>query len=285
MIIGVALSEVFVGWAIDRIDLKIILFLGMFTNGIMTMVLMIPRIFTFFIVIIFIYGFSRSPVMIVGRWYMGVYAADDIKAQGFAIMAIVLSISMSLAGFGSGFLVEAWGFQSTMWVAAVVPLFRGLFVILAASWFNFQKRDFDQPVPSVETGKAETANGNAKLVTFFLGSFGVIMFISNGIFMAYLPLFAPDVANLDPSAIGTFFGVQGLLSGLAMLSMSKLADKTGKNRFVPISMVFFALSMLMLATSRNYGFLMASVVLYAIATAMYFPSVLAILSEYGSVPP
>jgi len=279
MLIGVAISELFWGWAIDRINLKVILILGMFMYGVMTLVLMIPKAFPFFIFIIFIYGFSRSPVYIVGRWYMGVYAAEDVKAQAFAIMAVVISIPSSIAGFGSGFLVEAWGFQSTIWVAAAVPLAMGVFIIVADRWFKFQKRDFDQAASPAEEVIPSSVNGSAKVVTYFLGSFGVILFISLGVYMAYLPLIATDVANLSPSAIGTFFGVRGLIQAFAMLPLSKLADKVGKNWFVPLSMAIVAVSMFLLAASQSYTLLMASTVLYAIGGAMYFPTVSAILSE------
>jgi len=279
MMVGIALSELFWGWAVDRIQLKAVLILGMFVYALMTSALLIPKTIFPLFVVIFFYGFSRSPVYIVGRWYMGVHAAENVKAQAFALMSVMIAFSSSVAGFSSGFITEAWGFRTTIRIAAVVPFAAGLFIIVASRWFRFRHRDFKQADAAEVAHDRAAINGNAKPMTYFLGAFGVIMFISLGVFMAYLPLFATDVVHLDPSQIGTFFGARSLFQALAMLPLSKLADKVGKRGFVPLSMAVVAASMILLAVSRSYGMLMASVVLYALGFATYMPSVTAILSE------
>jgi len=279
MMVGIALSEMFWGWAVDRISLKIVLFLGTAAYGIVTTFLLIPSALPLFLIIIFIYGFARSPIYIVGRWYMGVHAPEDIKAQGFAIMMVMISIAQSIAGFSSGFIVESFGFRNTIGFSAAVPVCAGLLFIAASRRLNFQKPKPSRALSGSEASEPASVDGNAKLITIFLGSFGVILFVSMGILMAYLPLLASDVAHLDPSQIGILFGMRGIIQILVMMPLSRLADKVGKSLFIPLGMVAVALSMIVVAISHDFTMLMIGIFIFSTGTSMYFPSVSAILAE------
>jgi MFS family permease len=280
MMVGIALSELFWGWAVDRVNLKIVLILGTVAYGLMILALRIPKTLLPFLVVMFLYGFSRSPLYIVGRWYMGVHAPENIKAQAFAVLMVQYSLTQSLGGFSSGFIVEALGFQNTIWIAAAVPLTTGFLIIAAGRWLHFRKPEPDQE--SMEDGESASTLGNARLITLYLGSFGVIIFISLGVLVAYLPLLASDVVHLAPSQIGILFGLRGIIMGVLTIPLGKLLDKVGKSVFIPIGMVVVAFSMFTVVISRDYTMLLISILLYAIGTGLYFPSVSAILAE--SVP-
>jgi len=282
MMVGIALSELFWGWAVDRVNLKIVLILGTVAYGIMITMLMIPKTLLPFLAVMFVYGFSRSPLYIVGRWYMGVHAPADIKAQAFAILMVQYSLTQSLGGFFSGFVVEALGFQNTIWIAAAVPLTAGFLIIAAGRWLHFKRPEPDQGSSEEGAHESAAAERSARITTLYLGSFGVIMFISLGVLMAYLPLLASDVVHLAPSQIGILFGLRGIIMAVLTIPLGRLLDKVGKSVFIPIGMVVVALSMITLAISRDYTMLLISVFLFAVGTGLYFPSVSAILAE--SVP-
>lgn len=282
MMVGIAFSEVFWGWAVDRVNLKIVLILGTIAYGIMITVLLIPRSLVPFLVVMFVYGFSRSPLYIVGRWYMGVYAGEDIKAQAFGVLMVQYAVTQTLAGFFSGFFVEAWGFQSTIWIAASVPLTAGFLVIVLGRLLHFKQPKLEQAGSSDDVNGPSPVNGKSRLITIYLGSFGVIMFISLGVLMAYLPLYASDVVHLTPSRIGILFGLRGIIMGVISMPMTRLLDKVGKQIFVPLGMAVVALSMIVVAISHDYTMLLISIFLFALGSGMYFPSVSAILAE--SVP-
>jgi MFS family permease len=282
MMIGIALSEVFWGWAVDRISLKIVLFLGGVVYGVATTALLIPQSLTLFLVVMFFYGFSRSPIYIVGRWYMGVHAPEDIKAQAFAILMVMISVTQSIAAFSSGFFVEAWGFQSTIWISAAIPFFAGLMVIVVGRWLHFNKPTPAQVVSEQDVHESRSTMGRARLITVFLGSFGMLFFVSWGVLVAYLPLLASDVVHLAPSQIGILFGLRGIVRTLSILPMSRLADKVGKSVFIPLGITVVILSMILVALSSDFTMLFIAVFIFAIAASMYFPSVTAILS--ASVP-
>lgn len=282
MVIGMALSDVFWGWAVDQINFKIVLILGGVVLGIASTSLLIPETLALFFIVMFIYGFSRSSFLILGRWYMGIHAPEDIKAQAFAILMVVTSGAQSLGGFSSGFFVESWGFRNTIRISAAAPFIAGLIVIVVGRWLQFKKPVQAKEVLEQDGNEAKSTMGRARTTTFFLGSFGVILFISLGILMAYLPLLASDVVHLDPSQIGILFGLRGIIRALSILPLSRLADKVGKALFIPAGMAVVALSMITVAISRDYTMLIISIFLFSSGTAMFFPSASAILAE--SVP-
>jgi len=243
MMVGIAISEVFWGWAVDRINLKIVLFLGAVAYGIMILVLLLPKTLVPFLVVMVIYGVSRSPLFIVGRWYMGVNAPDDIKAQAFGIMNLTFSVPNIVAGFASGFIAEAWGFRNAILFSATVPLLVGILLLVVSRWLHFKRPEPDQAASENGESRPTSVDGNARLITLYLGAFGVIMFIALGVSMTYLPLFASDVVHLSPSQIGILFGVQGIIQTLLILPLGRMADKVGKRVFIPIGMVIVTLSM------------------------------------------
>ena len=277
MMVGVALSELFWGWALDRVKLKIVLILGVAAYGAVTLALLVPKSLPQFLVVIFLYGFSRSPIFIVGRWYMGIHAPLDVIALAFGFIEMMVFIPSSLAGFSSGFFVEAWGFRNAILFSAAIPILVGVLLIASGRWLTFK-----QPVlEELEDPDAPETNGNGDSLrmTFFIGIFGVMIFVGRGVLQAYLPLYASDVAHLDPSQIGILFGISSVLLAVTIMPLGKLADKVGKPLFVPLSMGILALSMFMVAISHNFSLLAISLLLFAGSNAMYFSSVSALLAE------
>jgi len=189
------------------------------------------------------------------------------------------SIPSIIAGFSSGFLVEAWGFRNAIRISGAIPLVVGVLLVVSSRWLHYERpeREHDSSVENA-TG-APVVDGHARLMTFFLGSFAVIMFIALGVAMTYLPLFASDVVKLSPSRIGILFGLRGIIQTLVLLPLGMMADKVGKRVFVPASMAVVALSMAAVVISRDFTMLLISVGLFAVGAGMYFPTVSAILSE------
>jgi len=122
---------------------------------------------------------------------MGVHAPEDIKAQAFAFLMVAISITQSVASFSSGFFVEAWGFGTTIWIAAIVPLVAGLLLIVLGRGLDYKKPNGAQEETKGSENRPAAVDGKAKLITFFLGSFGVIMFVSLGVLMAGKQIFIP----------------------------------------------------------------------------------------------
>ena len=208
---------------------------------------------------------------------MGIHAPLDVIALAFGFVEMMVFIPSSLAGFSSGFFVEAWGFRNAILFSAAIPTLVGVLLIISGRWLTFK-----QPVPEeLEDPDAPESNGNGDSLkmTFFISIFGVMIFVGKGVLQAYLPLYASDVAHLDPSQIGILFGLSSVLLAVTIMPLGKLADKVGKPVFVPLSMGILAVSMLMVAISHDFTLLVISLLLFALSNAMYFSSVSALLAE------
>jgi len=282
MMVGIMFSELFWGWAVDRTNLKIVLAVGTFAYGGMTLVLLTTHTFAIFLPIILVYGFSRSPLYVVNRWYMGVFAPVEIMGQAFAIANLGFSIPSAIGGFVSGYILEAVGYRTTIIISACIPLTAGLLLVIFARWLHYRNPKKEQETLGGEESAPDPVDRKAWQTTFFLGSFGVLMFISLGVLLAYLPLYASDVAHLEPSQIGILFGLRGILSALIVLPLGRLADRVGRPIFIPLGMGVIAVGMAVIGFSHSYGMLLGSMVIFAFGMAMYFTSVSATLAE--SVP-
>jgi MFS family permease len=282
MMVGIAISEVFWGWVVDRVDLRIAIFMGTVMYGTIISTLNFAKTLPVLAVVVFIYGFCRSPIFIVGRWFMGVHAPNDMKAFAMALLGTAIGLVQTLGGFTSGYITQAGGYRFTFWLAAGLAISAGVIILIAGRWLNFQNHKQAQDKTELKVQKAGSISREVKLLTLSLGIIGTLYFVSFGIFNTYLPLYASEVVHAETSLIGNLFGVRGLISTLAMIPLGRLADRKSKWFFLPLGMVLVALSMAGIAYSGSYMMLLVTVILFALGSAIYLPLGTAILSQ--SIP-
>jgi MFS family permease len=280
MTVGIAISEVFWGWLVDRVDLKLAIFMGTVLYGIMITGLHFANSIPLLFVAFFIYGFSRSPIFIVGRWYMSVYAPPDMKAVAMGIQGTAIAATQMVGGFSSGFIAKAWGFDVPLWLASGLAISGGLFLLVIGRWLNFQnhKQPSREGNPAVKPSPVVVGR-DTKLYTLFLGVLGTLFFIAFGVVMTYLPLFAAEVLGNDTAKIGALFGMRGIVAVLFQIPLGRIADRGGKGRFLAIGLALGALAMAGIALSSSFALLVVSVLLLSFGASFYFPTVTAMLSE------
>jgi MFS family permease len=280
MTVGIAISEVFWGWVVDRVDLKLAIFMGTVIYGIVITGLHFANSVPLLFLAFFIYGFSRSPIFIVGRWYMGVYAPPDMKAVSMAIQATAISAMQMIGGFSSGFIAKAWGFDVPLWLASGLAISAGLFLLAAGRWLNFQnhKQPSREGQPAVKSSPVVVGR-DIKAYTLFLGVLGTLFFIAFGVVMTYLPLFAAEVVGNDTAKVGALFGMRGIVAVVTLIPLARIADRGGKSRFLGVGLALGALAMAGIALSSSFAMLVVSVLLLSFGSSLYFPTVTAMLAE------
>ncbi len=278
MMIGIAISEIFWGWVVDRVDLRIAIFVGTVLLGLMILGLSLAQSTILIAAALFFYGFCRSPIFIVGRWYMGVYAPKHRKAFAMALLGAVIGIVQSIGGFTSGFITETHSFIFTFRLAAGLALAAGILILLIGRWLNFQKHKKTKTKDDT-AGESPKISANVKFITFSLGFIGILYFITFGVFGTYLPLFAKEEIGASTSQVGTMFGMRGLVTTVMMIPLGRLVDKKDKWIFLPIGLSIVAISMAGIALSGSYFWMVVSVLLFAFGSATYIPTITSLLSQ------
>lgn len=284
MMIGIALSEIFWGWVIDRVDLKFAIFFGTVLLGSSIGLLVFARSITALVVVLFLYGFCRSPIYVIGRWYMSVYSPPHMRAFAMALLATVIGLVGAAGGFSSGYLAELKGFQFSFKLSAGLAISAGVLILVLGRFLNFNKHKLDQKhshTTSSVPHEPQVVSQNAKLITLALGGIGVLVFICWGISMTYLPLYANKI-GVPTSQIGIMYGIRGILSTLIMMPLGKLCDRYDKWIILSIGLGIQALAMSLVALSGNFSLLVLAIGLSAIGSAAYTPTITALLSQ--SIP-
>jgi len=277
--IGMAISEVFWGRLVDRIDPRIATLMASLLFGIVIAGFYITETVAMLTGMVFIYGFSRSPSFIVGRWYMGVYAPEGMKVVAMSFLATVSAIALSLSGFASGYVEEAWGFKGNIGLSAAASIGAGTVILITWKRMDFKKPRQTPTLASSTASQPATTNRNIRLLMLFLGLLASFYFICVGVLVTYLPLFAADVILLKVSQIGVLFAVRGIVQLLTTIPSGRLADRMDKWLFGIIGMGCTAISMFGMALARDYATLIIATVFFSLGTALFRPTSMAIISE------
>lgn len=279
MMVGVAISEVFWGWLVDRIDLKLAIFIGTVLYGLVILSFRFITTLPLFAPLFFIYGFCRSPIFIVGRWFVSIYAPDDMKTMAVSILFAASGIVETIGAFASGYIVRAGGFHLLFYTASTITISAGLGIVLMGRRLDFQKHRSEVKKSPGRTSPPPEIRLEDKHVTLFIGFIGTLYFICFGIFSTYVPLFASQVVQANTIEITRLFGIRSLITTLTMIPLGQLADRKGAWGFMPLGMFIVAVSMLTIATSESYAWLLLGSILFALGSSIYHPIGTAILSK------
>ena len=123
--------------------------------------------------VLLFYGVCRSPIFVVGRWYMSVYAPPGRKAFAMALLGTVIGVVQSIGGFVSGFIAQYKGYAFSFSLAAGIALAAGLLVLIIGPRLNFQKHQDQEQETGTSNAKKTGVSLNTRLITISLGFIGV----------------------------------------------------------------------------------------------------------------
>ena len=278
MMVGIAISEIFWGWAVDRVNVKIAIFMGTLACGAVISTFHLVGTAGFFAIAIFWYGFSRSPVFILGRYYVAISTPVRMMASGMAFLSMTISLTQALGGIASGFVAEEWGYTATLWLAATIAASAGVLLMLVGRGLDFDRHKQDHEYQEARANHNSVSKAT-KALTITVGLFGTIFFISFGIFMAYTPLFGVDVLGIGARSIGALFSIRGFVSTILLIPAGKLADTFGKSRFLLLGLACVTASMGGMALSRDYQTFFFSTIVFSIGFSLYMPAAISLLQE------
>ena len=200
---------------------------------------------------------------------MSVNSPAHMRAFAMAMMATITFSIGALGGFSSGFVAQYKGYNFSFSLSAGLAIGAGLLIMILGRRLNFNKHKERQVEPGAVAVKSEVVSREAKLITLSLGGIGVLFFISMGINMTYLPLYANKI-GISTSQIGILYGVRGILSTAIMMPIGKFCDRNDKWIILSIGLGVVALSMLTIAFAGNFPWLVVAMLLYALGSASLY---------------
>ena len=280
--IGMAIGESTSGWIADRVGIRLPFSLGTFISGATVLLFVltqqIPAIFTIF----FFWGLFRSALFGPGRGYIGTNAPPLKKATFMGIIAALMSASRSFGALPSGFIADTWGFNIVFFVSCGVSLSAGLLMVI-----GLRKDKTKSPAPSdTITSSVEVPRPQDQKLQFLKLTPQCIVtslcFLGLGILITFLPLLATQRAGVDATEVGILFTIGGTTSMVLGIPMGMMADRLGKKTFMILGLLVLALSMVGLAYSQSFLWLIVFAMMHSVGMVLFGPAALGMLSD--SVP-
>ena len=280
--LAIGIGEILWGWIVDKIDLKLLLCSGMIIFGMAIGGLLIANSTFVLYVLFFLLGLFLAPVPIVSRWYLGINSPRHLKATYMALFVAIIYLTGGISGFASGLIAENLGYRNVVAISSILVIVFGFVFIVG---FRNIRLSVKNPIPDIELnnneGKRHTGLVVARSV-IGLGLLALILFVCKSVVDTFLPLYSTYVYKTNSMEVGVLFGVSGIVSFLVAIPSGNLADKLGKRFMILLSLTIVGISMLGVAFSTNYVFLLASFTVFSLGATMFMPAGTALLSE--SVP-
>jgi PPP family 3-phenylpropionic acid transporter len=280
--VGMAIGETSWGWLADRAGLQLAMNTGTFLCGLSVLLFIFTRNYAAIFAIFFLWGFVRSALFGPSRGYIGAAAPRLKKATYMAITAVMLAASRSLGALPSGFMVESWGYHSVFIASCGVSLLGGLLVV------TMLRKSRRVPAGGQQTDTAptgESADTDQKINYFSLTPQCVVTalrFLGLGSTMTFLPLLATQVVGVDTAGVGVLFTINGLVNVVLGIPAGIIADHAGKKTIMIIGLLVSAGSLLGIAWSSSFAWLIFFNITNSIGAVLFSPAALGLLSE--SVP-
>jgi len=280
--VGMMLGESSWGWVADKLGLKLPLVMGTAVSGLLVLCFTFTSTIPLIFLIFFVWGILRSALFGPGRGYIGTIAPPMRKATFMAIIAVMLSASRSIGALPSGFIADTLGYNAVFYTAFGIGLLGSILVFL-----GLKKSPRAAPVPPVKSSDSRQTLSERIAASIYrpLASqcfVAAFQYFGLGIFMAFLPLLATQVAGLSASEVGILFTIGGIAAVVLGIPMGMLADRIGKKVFMILGLLVSAGALAGTGYSTTFLSLTTFVVLRSLGMAMFSPAALGMLSE--SVP-
>jgi MFS family permease len=280
IMLGSALGEGAWGWVINRIDPKIAILACTLLHGIVITGLLFVETAPLFAVVMLAYGLCRSPILFIGRWYLNMHAADNLKSVAMSILSAMYAFAQIASSLASGYSAEAWGYEGAVLLSVAISVGAGVVFLIGSSRLDLRHKI--QPRLSASPAATQFApigRDAVPMLVFVLSSGVIICGVIGGVFTNFVPIFASDVVLVGAREIGIVFAVKGVVQTLTLIPLGRLADKVGKWPVVPIGLGCAGLAMISIACSHEYAILVMGTIFAALGMSLVHPTTYALMAQ------
>lgn len=212
-----------------------------------------------------------------GRGYFLQAVPARSKGRAVAAFGILVAGGLSVGGFTSGIIVDAFGYDRLFWIlAAVTAVTAG--VTLPRLWGAAVARPAAAPGVS---GIAPSVQSFRSIVTGPVLTVGAIVMLvagSYGTVVSFVPLLVARSGG-SASGVGVIFGVSTAASLLILPYAGHLADRAGRRAVMMVTLVVYAIAILSLGFARGYWPVLGATGLMFVSRWASDPAMVALLSD------
>jgi MFS family permease len=215
----------------------------------------------------------------LGRSFLGVSLPPGQRGLAIGVLQAGWSFSGAIGAGLAGFLGDRFGLQAVFDSAFVFPV---VGLVIAVLTFRGQYR---LKLVQITPAGAPAAPERPFRYSYALVIISVVVMLSLVGFSgeaAFVPILVTGKLLRDPGSAGLAMSILGIATGILMIPCGKLSDRYGRKPVVVVGMAFAAAGLAGYAVAGSFTFLLAVVLLRALASALAWPAATALLAD--SVP-
>ena len=272
--IGLLCSRTWLGQIADRQGRKIVLLIGTLVAAIAPLGYVFIHSIGGLAGIRAFHGISIAAFTIGYSALVVDYAPREYRGTLIGYMNLAVPIGMGVGPALGGYLVSSTNYQTIFVISASC----GFVALVLSSQlreylgdnFEIDKESLDRPVRSFRDLIGDSALVIPGIVLFLIG-------LVYGSLIAFLPLY---VRELDLAFnVGLFYTVVAIASFTIRIFIGRISDNHGRGILITCSIVFYLVSMIMLAKADSAEALLLTGIVQGSGAGILLPTVVALISD------
>ncbi len=274
--IGLLASRTWLGKVADQRSRKLVVLIGAFVAGTAPLGYIFIQSITGLAAIRAFHGISIAAFTIGFSALVVDFAPKENRGQLIGYMNLAVPVGMSIGPALGGFLqVNA----SYSWLFSISAVCGFTALVISSQLYDVktkQIQNFDSHHQSLDKARSfdELIHSPALVIP------GIVLFLIGFVFgglVAFLPLYIRS-ANLVLNA-GLFYTVIAIASFTVRIFIGKISDTQGRGVLISASLIFYFVSMLLLAIARTPAMLLLGAVAEGAGAGILIPTMLALISD------
>ena len=215
----------------------------------------------------------------IGRSFLGTTLPSHLRATGLAALSAEWLIGDAVGAGAGGLLIERFGIQNVLYVAAVLPLISGVLLILVFRGY------VDSRSSAAVAPEASTSNGASNIARVLLVTAAIMVLFQLGLAgeTALLPLLVTAHLNLSAATAGTALFAAGIFGGVLLVPGGIASDRWGRRAAMVAGGLASAVGFALYALAGVFGVVLAAAAVRAFGSSLIWPAATAWISE--AAPP
>ncbi len=268
-----------IGRLSDRQERKWIILSGMFIYAVTSLAYLIANSVYSLTAVRLIHGLASAMVAPVAMAYVGDLSEEGKEGRQMGNFSISMFLGMGAGPFLGGLLNDTFGMSSVFYVMAALSAFSTFLV--AVSLPEARPGVFRLP----RQGRGANPTMSMRSILTMPGMRAIIIFtfitaLGRGGMMAFIPIFAPEIA-ITPFEVGLILSVNTFLMAIFQVPCGRLADAANKVFLIIVGSVISSVALAAIPLAGSFWLLLLVTCIIGLGGAIQQPAIMALTVDAG----